>query len=321
MSNKTIAKFCTFVICLASVVLIFSACSMVPSGNSSTSKTSHYDPPKTTGSIANTEITESSGLAASKCQPNVYWTHNDSGDDAYIYAMNKSGGRLGTWKIPNAENLDWEDIALFKDNAGKCFIYIGEIGDNQSKRDVHIIYRIREPKVSAPKVSADEASSAKQQPRITEQADTIRFTYPDSKHNAETLLVHPTTADIYIVTKRVSGPAGVYRLKSKFDDGIEVIAQKVADISMPAVPNGFVTGGDISPDGRYAVICDYAAAYEFTLPENSTNFDDIWQQTPESIDVGNREIGEAVCYTPDGGSIVLTSEGKNAPIIEVLRKH
>ena len=289
---------------------------MVPSGNSSTPRTSHYDPPKTTGSIEDIEITESSGLAVSKCQPNVYWTHNDSGDDAFIYAMGKNGGRLGTWKIPNAENLDWEDIALFKDNAGKCFIYIGEIGDNQSKRDVHLIYRIREPKISA-----NDAASTKQQPRMTEQANMIRFTYPDSNHNAETLLVHPTSADIYIVTKRVTGPAGIYRLKSKFDDGTEVIAQKVADVSMPAVPNGFVTGGDISPDGRRVIICDYAAAYEFTLPESSTNFDDIWQQTPESIDVGNRKIGEAVCYTPDGGSIVLTSEGKKAPIIEVLRNH
>ena len=315
MSHQTIAKFCTFVICVTSVGFIFSGCSIVPSGNSSRSKISHYDSPKTTGSIEDIEITESSGLAVSKCQPNVYWTHNDSGDDAFIYAMSEKGGRLGTWKIPNAENLDWEDIALFKDNAGKCFIYIGEIGDNESKRDVHIIYRIREPKTSA-----DDAASTRQQPRMTEPANIIRFTYPDSRHNAETLLVHPTSADIYIVTKRVSGPAGVYRLKSKFDGGISVIAQKVADISMPAVPNGFVTGGDISPDGRRVIICDYAAAYEFTLPQSSINFDDIWQQTPEPVDVGNRKIGEAVSYTPDGGSIVLTSEGKNAPIIEVMRR-
>lgn len=316
MSNKTIAKFSVFVICSASVAVIFSGCSMTASVNPEKAKASHFEAPKTTGKIADASIDESSGIAASKCQPNVFWTHNDSGDDAFIYAIDKSGAKLGTWKVPNAENIDWEDIALFKDSAGKCFIYIGEIGDNQSKRDEHIIYRIREPKAGA-----ENASATKKEPLTSDPADAIHFTYPDARHNAETLLVHPKTADIYVITKRVSGPAAVYRLKSDFGKDGPVKAEKVADLSVPAIPNGFLTGGDISPDGKHVVICDYSAAYEFTLPDGAKNFDDIWTQTPESIDVGSRQVGEAVTYSPDGNSIILTSEGKNTPIIEVLRKH
>ncbi|MBK6750092.1 MAG: hypothetical protein KA956_03120 [Pyrinomonadaceae bacterium] len=316
MSNKTIANFWFFVIFSASVAAIFSGCSMTSAGNSRAAAVSNFEAVKTTGKIENAEITESSGVTASRCQPNVYWTHNDSGDDAYIFAMDRSGARLGTWKVPNASNVDWEDIALFKDSAGKCFIYIGEIGDNQSKRDDRTIYRIPEPKASA-----ENASATKRQPLTSEPADAIRFTYPDSRHNAETLLVHPKSGDIYILTKRVSGPAGVYRLKPEFGKESTVRAEKVADISVPAIPNGFLTGGDISPDGRHVIICDYTAAYEFTLPDGAKSFDDIWSQAPESIDVGARKIGEAVTYTSDGRSIILTSEGKNSPVLEVIRKN
>ncbi len=275
-------------------------------------QTSRYNAPISTGTIINPEITESSGLTASKCQPDVLWTHNDSGDDAFIYAIRKSGEPLGTWKVTGAGNTDWEDIAGYKDSAGKCFLYIGEIGDNASRRTEHSIYRLAEPMVTP-----EDSTSTRQRSRETVSAEVLRFSYPDSNHNSETLLIEPKAANIYVVTKRVSGPAGVYRIKSEFGGEKSVEAEKVADISMPAIPNGFVTGGDISPDGKRVIICDYAAAYEFTLPENSRNFDDIWKQTPVSIDVGKRKIGEAVTYAPDGSSLILTSEGKNSPVIEV----
>ena len=47
-------------------------------------------------------INESSGIAASRCQKNIFWVHNDSGDDAFIFAINAAGDDLGTWKIPGA---------------------------------------------------------------------------------------------------------------------------------------------------------------------------------------------------------------------------
>lgn len=287
---------------------------MKPS-DASTLGSPRYSPPIITGKISNPEITESSGLAASKCQPDVYWTHNDSGDDAFIYAINRSGGRLGTWRVIGASNVDWEDIALFKDSQGNCTIYIAEIGDNSNKRIEHIIYRLPEPTVTLA-----DADSSRQGPRETGHSEAIRFSYPDSNHNAETLLIEPKTANIYVVTKSIAGPAGVYRIRSEYGTNQIVKAEKIAEISMPAIPNGLVTGGAISPDGRCVVICDYSGAYELTLPDKSKDFDEIWRQPPESIDVGKRNIGEAITYTADGLSLILTSEGKKSPVIEVKRK-
>ncbi len=298
-----------FVIFASIFSYMFSACSDVSSGSAPV--TSTFGPPKVLGRISSSDITESSGIAASKCQDDVFWTHNDSGDEAFIYAINSTGGDLGKWKLPNVQNIDWEDIASYKDDGGGCFIYIGEIGDNKLKRPAHAVLRVAEPEVATAAVSSRRA------PLIASVADTIAFRYPDINQDAETLMVHPKTGDIYVVTKRVTGPAAVYRIKPEFGSTAVQRAEKVGEISVPAVPNGFLTGGDISPDGRRMIICDYTQAYEYSLPDGQSDFAMIWVQKPETVGLGKRKGGESVCYSLDGTSIFATSEGKNAPIIEV----
>lgn len=309
MLNKTISKISVFVISAT-----LTGCAFVSSNQNRTRAVSSFGLPEKVGTIRSGEITESSGIAASRCQTDVLWTHNDSGNDPYIFALSTKGKSLGTWKIPGVENIDWEDIAAYKDRTGKCFLYIGEIGDNDAKRNEHIIYRVVEPLVTA-----DKASSGKQVPLVTAKPEMIRFHYPDRSQDAETLMIQPKTADIYVITKSIRGPANVYRIKPDFSPNGSQKAELISEIVVPAIPNGFLTGGDISPDGRHVVICDYTQAYEFVLPANAANFDEIWKQKPETIDLGARKAGEAVCYNVDGTSIFATSEGLNSPIIMVNR--
>ncbi len=316
MLKKNIAKFFVFVISLSAL----SACSAVfPSHeqlkNEHEQFSKDWEKPQTVGKIESSEITESSGIAASRCNENVFWTHNDSGDDAYIFALDATGKKLGTWKVSNAKNIDWEDIATLRDKSGACFLYIGDMGNNKRTRGEFTIYRVKEPTVTD-----ENKSSSKKNPLETETAEQIKFTYPETRHDAETLMIHPETGDIYIVSKRLSGAAGVYKLKADYSLEKTNTLEKIADFSVPATPNGFVTGGDISPDGRRVVICDYFNAYEIVLPENAKNFDEIWKQEPEIIELGTREVGEAVGYSADGKSIFATSEKTNSPFIRVNRK-
>jgi hypothetical protein len=315
MTKMTITKFLGFVIFWAFIAVFTVACSSALQGNTHEAGPGYYTPPELVGNIADPEIDESSGLIASKCQPDVLWTHNDSGGDAFIYALHMSGAKLGTFVVPNAHNIDWEDIAGYKDASGKCFIYIGEIGDNAAKRSEHTIYRVKEPSVSA-----NDAGTSRERPARTESAEVLNFSYPDGNHDAESLLVEPNSAQIYVITKRKSGPAGVYKLGDTFGAGSLTVAEKIADVSMPAIPNGYVTGGDISPDGRRVIISDYASGYEFVLPHGSKTFDDIWKQQPEIVDLGRRPVGESACYSPDGNTIWASSEGKHAPIFEIRRR-
>ncbi len=322
MLYKTIIKNRAFVISLTFFCFIFSGCSAVSSSdirnnNKPNEKNSfNYQKPQIIGQIKSNEITESSGIAASRCNKDVFWTHNDSGDSAFIFALNEKGEKLGTWKVSGAKNKDWEDIAAFYDKqTEKCFLYIGDIGNNERLRSEMTIYRVAEPKVS----DADKNSSEKN-PNKTENTEAIKFEYPDVRHDAETLMVHPNTGDIYILTKRLSGASGVYKLAANYSLEKTNKVEKIADFSVPAIPNGFLTGGDISPDGKRVIICDYFSAYEIVLPENTKNFDEVWKQKPAIVELGQREQGEAVAYSADGKSIFATSEKKNSPIIQVRRK-
>jgi hypothetical protein len=318
MSNRTIAKNVVLVILFAIACGVASSCSHAsPSGRyavNSAELSPDYDKPVQVGQIESPEITESSGLAPSFCQSDVVWTHNDSGDDAFIFAINIKGKHLGTWRVENARNDDWEDMASYKDATGTCYLYIGDIGNNKLDRSQLRVYRVKEPVVSG-----EAASSSKKNPLRTEPADAAVFKYSDSPHDAETLMAQPQTGDIYVLTKRVDGPSLVFKVTPQFGSQSVVQAERIAELSLPAVPNGLLTGGAISPDGKRVVVCDYSAAYEMVL-SGSAAFDDIWKQRPIPVDLGDRKQGEAVTFSADGRSLIATSEKKNSPVIEVKRK-
>lgn len=271
-------------------------------------KSKDYEGAKVIGTIDSPEISESSGIVSSRCNENVLWTHNDSGDDSFIFALNKSGKKLATYKVANAKNYDWEDIATSKDVNGKCFLYIGEIGNNKQTRSEMTVYKVIEPKVSN-----DITTSTKKSPLNTEPAEAINFKYPDGNYDSESLLINSQNGDIYVLTKSFVGASEVFKI------GKNGVAEKIADLSVPTVPEGFLTAAEISPDGTRIVICDYFNAYEIVLPKNAKKFDEIWKEKPLLIELGERKQGEAICYSADGKSIIATSEKKNSPIIEVKR--
>lgn len=313
MLNKNISKKISFVTIFSTFCAIFTNCGWVsrpyPSDPTQINSASeaNYGKPKVVGTIKSDEITESSGLVQSRCNPSIFWTHNDSGGGEFIYAINEKGEKLGTWKVTGAKNNDWEDIATIKDKSGKCFLYLGDIGNNSKKKSQLTIYKVIEPNVSE-----TDKSSNKKKPNKTARAEAIKFSYPNGTHDAETLLVHPNTGEIYVLTKPMIGASEVFKIGTK--------VEKIGIISVPAIPDGFLTGGEISPEGKHIVLCDYFAAYEITLPEKAKKFDDIWKEKPAKIELGEREQGEAVCYSADGKKIYATSEKKNSPVIMVERK-
>src|SRR5262245_20994043 len=46
-----------------------------------------YGSPVHLANLENQSVKESSGIAASRLNAGVFWTHNDSGDDPFIYAF------------------------------------------------------------------------------------------------------------------------------------------------------------------------------------------------------------------------------------------
>jgi hypothetical protein len=91
---------------------------------------------------------ETSGLARSARSDSVLWTHNDSGGEASLAALDLAGRTLGVVGIPGARNRDWEALSAGPCAEGSC-LFIGDIGDNLNARDPVTIYRITEPPVDA----------------------------------------------------------------------------------------------------------------------------------------------------------------------------
>jgi hypothetical protein len=272
-----------------------------------------YGTPTTIANLKNLGINESSGLAASRSNPGIYWTHNDSGDEPFVYAFDATGESRGVFRVTGAQARDWEDMAVGPGpGRGQSYLYLGDIGDNDKKRSEIVVYRVPEPKPTA----ADKVSS-RRFPQTTAASDAIRLRYPDGKFDAETLLVHPTSGNLYIVTKVMLKNATVYEASAPLVAGKAITMKRIGDIKVPSLMGGVLTGGSISPDGRRVALCDYLQGYEAVLPSSSKNFNDLWKQTFTAFSLGQREQGEAITYRADGKALLATSEGKLPPLIQV----
>ena len=274
-----------------------------------------YAPPSRLGLLEYKEINESSGIVASRATPGMYWTHNDSGDGPFLYAFDARGAHRGVWRVTGATARDWEDIAAGPGpDQGKQYLYIGDIGDNTGTRREVTVYRVPEPTITA------TAAARKTNPISTTDLETIRLRYPDGKHNAEALLVHPSSGTIYIVTKVPFGNSVVYRAEAPLGTGPTTTMVRVAELEVPGFLGGVITGGDISPDGLSVALCDYGQGYEIVLPQRASFFEDIWKQPLIPIALGERNQGEAIGYRLDGKALLATGEGRPAPLIQVTRR-
>ena len=277
--------------------------------------TSAYGQATTLATIKDKSIAESSGLVASRTTPGAYWTHNDSGDGPFIYAIDTRGDSLGTFRVNGAQARDWEDIASGPGpQPNKSYLYIGDIGDNDAVRPEVIVYRVAEPTLSNA-----TRKFTKSRPGSTEPAEAIRLKYPDGPHDAEALLVHPRTGNIYIVTKVVIANPSVYEAVAPFSAGQPITMRRIGETHVPSLFGGVITGGSISPDGRRVALCDYFQGYEIVLPAGDSNFNDIWKQKMTGFDLGKRKQGESITYRLDGRALLATSEGKQGPLIQVER--
>ena len=273
-----------------------------------------YGAPVQVALLKDRAIKESSGLAASRNVPGIYWTHNDSGDGPFIYAFDTRGSRKGVWRVAGASAYDWEDMAAGPGPvAGKNYLYIGDIGDNGEKRSEVIVYRVPEPVVGL-------ANNGKTKTSSTEPAEAIHLRYPDGSHDAETLMVHPITGSIYIVTKILFGNPGIYEAAMPLKTGATITLARIGTLEVPSLLGGIITGGAISPDGWRVAFCDYLQGYEAALPDRRSAFDTIWKRPLTSFALGSRKQGESITYRLDGKALLATSEGSPMPLIQVVRR-
>ncbi|MER7515002.1 WD40 repeat domain-containing protein [Streptomyces sp. NPDC126499] len=233
-------------------------------------------------------ITESSGLAASRAHPGIYWTHNDQ-DAPLIYGVDsRTGKTVATLTLKGVGTpRDMEAISVGPDGD----IYVGDIGDNLNGTWDHVwIYRFPEPKELRDQ---------------TVRATQYDVRYADGARDAEALMVHPKTGRVYIASKHKDG-GGLYEGPARLSASRTNVFRRIAEVP-------WVTDGAFSPAGDRLVLRGYLLAEEYAWKDG--------RPVGEGTSVGAPFQGQAesVTYTRDGSAFMFGSEGNQSRVIRVDR--
>jgi hypothetical protein len=237
--------------------------------------------------LQNSKIKEASGICRSVLHPNVYWTHNDSGNAAVFFAIDSTGKNLGEFPL-QIKPADAEDCSSAMVNGVPTLIF-GDFGDNKCSRGTYHIYVVTEPNELTPQ---------------SLPAQKISFKYPDGlSRNCEacSLLSDGT---ITIVTKswpQKSGPTMRYTIRSWLsgDEKTTISAGERVSSSY-----GTITGMDTmeKEDGVFDVLLGIKSSigYAHIINRDSKAY--------RNIRVSSAVQREGICFNHDGSSVIVVSE-------------
>ncbi|SCK07342.1 hypothetical protein [Streptomyces sp. WMMB 322] len=235
--------------------------------------------------IKDPRITESSGLAASRTHKGVYWTHNDSDDGPYVYAVDSATGRtVATVTLKGVDPRDVEAISIGPGGE----VHVGDIGDNLGGGWSEVwIYRFREP-------------AELRDVTVTPTRYTVR--YADGPRDAESLMVHPKTGRVYIADKSQNKKGGIYAGPEQLSASGVNVFRRVARTEV------WATDGAFSPDGTRLVLRGYFGGEMFRWRNGKPEALD----TPVSVPMAGQ--GESVTFTADGRTLMCGSEGRGSSV-------
>lgn len=235
-------------------------------------------------------LKEASGLVASRRNPGLLWSHNDSGDGPRLFLFGADGKIRTEYQVGGgAINRDWEDMAAAEINGVKT-LFVGDIGDNANHNALKFIYRFAEPAYAAGTTNATIAN-----------VETITFKLPDRSRNAETLLVDQQTKDLYILTK---DEASVYVYRLPYPQATSGILTAEA---LGQVPLSGLTGGSISADNHEIILRTYEQIYYWKRATGESPTDAL-KRPPMQLPYLLEPQGEGVAFAADGSGYFSISE-------------
>lgn len=246
--------------------------------------------PEQLAQLADKKLEEVSGLAASRTNPGLLWAHNDSGNPAVVYLVDEALKIRLSCELKGIKNRDWEDIAVGPGpDKTKRYVYVADIGDNSARHAYKYIYRFEEPVLNN-----DDS-----QITIT-SFDTIVFRLEGETKDAEAILIHPATGNIYLVSKRES-PVHLYELKLS-----EFVADTLTAENISSIPFTQIVAADFSADGEEVLLKNYDQIYYWRLEGRS--LPDALKEKPEVLKYTEEPQGEAITFNLDGSGFYTLSE-------------
>jgi hypothetical protein len=268
-----------------------------------------YRPGRELCRLANREVEESSGVAASSAHPGVFWTHNDSGGRPVLYAFNEKGEDLGAFRVADSSNTDWEDVCSFR--AGdKSYLLAADTGDNARQRRRYELYICEEPE------SKPDGKAADGKLKLVRK---VEFTYADGQsYDGESVAAEPGGRRVFLASRdRARAECRIFVLELYEDEQGSRPADRPKAREIARHPWRDVTAMDISRDGQRAMLQTYSEAYQFVRAPGQT-WEQAFQGKPTVVALPRRQQGEGLAYGPDSRTLYLTSESSGPCPVYVL---
>ena len=226
------------------------------------------------------EIVESSGLVVlpGTGRDGLVVTTNDSGDSGRVFTVDAGTGATAgvtTWVG------DPEDVEALAP-AGPDHVWVGDIGDNRHSRGSVEVLRVPVGRGV-----------------VTATPEYHELVYPDGAHDAEALVSHPLTGQLFVITKGVfagSVYAAPPRLRTDRPNRLVEVGEAP----------GLVTDATFLPGGGGVVMRTYSTAHLASFPS--------WQSV-ESWDLPDQDQGEGIALA--GRGLLVSSEGARSQVLAV----
>ena len=257
-------------------------------------------------SIENENINESSGLACSKRDRHVLWTHNDSGHMPIIYAMDHKGKDLATFHLESnawedtLQAYDWEDMDAFE-YQGKPYLLIADTGDNMRLRFDYRIIIIKEPDLT------------RQTNTVISPQWSFNFKFKNNySYDVESVAVDIVNERILLLSKRTDH-ALMFELPLIVENSDKIqTAVKIAEFKN--IKNASAL--DISADGQLMSINTYARIHRFYREKSLVQQQKNHWIYKDSLSYKNLFQPEAMCLAKNEKKYYVTSE-RSAKLIKI----
>ena len=282
----------------AGLLLGICSCSYDPAQYAS--KNAPFAAPQACGEVSNNLLDEVSGLVASRKNPSALWVHNDSGHPSELYLISTQGHVLAIYRLPDAEHFDWEDIAIGPGPVvGETYLYIGDIGDNVAMYDERYVHRFVEPTYTETSAMVIDTIA---------DYDRLGFFYREGSVDAETLLLDPTTQDLFVLTKEMRA-IRVYRFRYPSAPPFRQPAELVATLPFEGVNLlDRLVGGDISSDGKEVLLKTYEHILYWHRADTTISIPTLLQLPADTLPYAVEPQGEAIGFAADGSGYYTLSE-------------
>lgn len=247
---------------------------------------------------------ENSGIVKSRRHDDLFWMHNDSGDEPRIYPIHRDGQNYADTRyreeqgvlVGGAINVDWEDIAT--NSSGE--LIIADLGNNENDRRDLVLYVLDEPAPTAGRTTFRRKI-------FVRYPDQDEFPAPKDNLNFDCEAVFAVGDTIHLLSKNRSDSVTTMYSVDEMRPEVVNLLTRLGTFDI----HGQAVGADCSEDGLRLAVLTYTGIWIFERNSLSQDFFAgcvLWAPLEP-------HGAEAICFADD--DTLLIANESSAELFEV----